>query len=62
MSMIGAVNIVRVPQTRNVTLFKIAISLSDNNKSFSMTRRAAGMAPESRLMKKLEASKVIRIT
>ena len=58
---IGAVNIVKVPHTRNVTLFKIAISLSVSCRSDSMTSMAAGKTPPSTLMKKLEASKVMSI-
>ena len=60
--MIGAVKIVKPPHTRNVTLFKMAISLSESYKSCSMTKSAAGIAPESKLMKKLEARKVSNMT
>ena len=62
LNMMGAVKIVRDPQTRKVTLLRMATYFSDSDRSFSMTNRAGGMAPESRFMKKLEASSVSTIT
>ena len=55
--MTGPVNMVKAPQTRNVTLFKMAISLSLRLKSCSITKSAAGIDPESILMKKMDAMK-----
>ena len=57
LSMIGAVKMVSVPQTRKVTPFSTAISLSVRLKSRSMTSSAGGMTPLSRLIKKLAARK-----
>ena len=58
----GPVNMVNPPQTRNVTLFKTAISLSLRLKSCSITKSAAGIEPESKLMKNTDAKKEIRRT
>ena len=58
----GPVKMVNVPQTRNVTLFKMAISLSVRLKSSSITKSAAGIEPVSKSMKKTDAKKESRIT
>ena len=58
----GPVNMVNPPHTKNVTLFKTAISLSVRLKSCSITKSAAGIEPESKLMKKMDAKKESRRT
>ena len=60
--MTGPVSMVSTPQTRKVTLFRTAISMSVKLKSCSMTKSAAGIDPVSKLMKKVDARKASKMT
>ena len=53
---------VNPPQTRKVTPFKMAISLSVRLKSCSITKSAAGIEPVSKSMKKMDAKKESKMT